>query len=134
MGRVARGVRGATLRGKEDRVVSCEVVRDEAQSLLIVCENGYGKRSRVGDFRQTKRGAVGVRSIITSARNGMVVGAVAVTDLDSLLMMSEGGQTLRIPMKDVRVMGRSTQGVRLVHLKKDDHLVAIQKLEYIEEK
>lgn len=135
MGRTARGVRGASLKGKEDCVVSCEVVSDERSSLLIVCEKGYGKRSKVGDFRKTKRGGVGVRSIITSARNGMVVGAVAVTDLDGVLMMSKSGQTLRIPMKDVRVMGRSTQGVRLVHLnKKEDILVAIQKLEYVEEK
>ena len=133
MGRVARGVRGATLKGKNDAVVSCEVVRGN-ESLLIVCENGYGKRSKVDDFRQTKRGAVGVRSIITSSRNGMVIGAVSVTDLDSVLMMSEGGQTLRTPMKDVRVMGRSTQGVRLVHLKKEDTLIAMQKLENVESK
>lgn len=134
MGRVARGVRGASLKKKQDdRVVSCEVVKGD-ESLLIVCERGYGKRSKVEDFRKTKRGGVGVRSIITSSRNGMVVGAISVTDLDSVLMMSQGGQTLRISMKDVRVMGRSTQGVRLVHLKGDDYLVAIQKLEYIEEK
>ena len=135
MGRTARGVRGALLKGKDDRVVSCEVVSDEESSLLIVCERGYGKRSKVGDFRKTKRGGVGVRSIITSPRNGMVVGAVSVTDLDSVLMMSQCGQTVRIPMGDVRVMGRSTQGVRLVQLnKKEDILVGIQKLEHVEDK
>ena len=133
MGRVARGVRGASLKkGVNDCVVSCEVVKGENESLLIVCERGYGKRSKVGDFRQTKRGGVGVRSIITSARNGMVVGAISVIDLDSVLMMSKGGQTIRTSMKDVRVMGRSTQGVRLVQLKADDILVGIQKLEHIE--
>jgi len=134
IGRVARGVRGASLKGDDDRVISCEVVKDENESLLIVCEKGYGKRSRVKDFRQTRRGGVGVRSIIASIRNGMVVGAISVTDLDSVLMMSGGGQTVRITMKDVRVMGRSTQGVRLVNLKKGDELVGIQKLEYIEAK
>ena len=134
MGRTARGVRGALLRGKDDCVVSCEVVSDEQSSLLIVCERGYGKRSKVGDFRKTKRGGVGVRSIITSPRNGMVIGAVSVTNLDSVLMMSQCGQTVRIPMGDVRVMGRSTQGVRLVHLnKKIDILVGIQKLEHVED-
>jgi DNA gyrase subunit A len=134
MGRVARGVRGAMLKkGQNDCVVSCEVVRGD-ESLLIVCENGYGKRSKVDDFRKTKRGGVGVRSIITSERNGMVVSAIYVTDLDSVLMMSKGGQTVRISMKDVRIMGRSTQGVRLVQLKKSDYLVGIQKLQYIEEK
>jgi DNA gyrase subunit A len=134
MGRTARGVRGALLRGKDDCVVSCEVVSDEQSSLLIVCERGYGKRSKVGDFRKTKRGGVGVRSIITSPRNGMVIGAVSVTNLDSVLMMSQCGQTVRIPMGDVRVMRRSTQGVRLVHLnKKIDILVGIQKLEHVED-
>jgi DNA gyrase subunit A len=132
MGRVARGVRGAFLRNKEDAVVSCEAVSED-QSLLVVCSNGFGKRSKVNDFRQTNRGGVGVRSIITSKRNGPVVGAVSVTDKDSVVMMANTGQTLRINMQDVRVMGRSTQGVRLVALNGEDHLVAIQKIEHIEE-
>ena len=131
IGRVARGVRGAMLKGEDDRVVSCEVVGGN-ESLLIVCEKGYGKRSKVEDFRQTNRGGVGVRSIITSKRNGAVVGAISVTDSDSVVLMSQGGQTLRIPMKDVRVMGRSTQGVRLVHLKDGDMLIGVQKLENID--
>lgn len=131
IGRVARGVRGASLKGADDAVVSCEVVKDD-QNVLIVCENGYGKRSKVSDFRQTRRGGVGVRSIITSERNGKVIGAVSMTDLDSVVLMSEHGQTVRISMKDVRVMGRSTQGVRLVQLKKEDHIASIQKLEHTE--
>lgn len=131
VGRVARGVRGATLRGEGDEIVSCEVVR-EGDTLLIVCANGYGKRSKVEDFRQTNRGGVGVRSIITSERNGLVVGAIMVTDKDGVVIMSGGGQTVRIPMGDVRVMGRSTQGVRLVNLHDNDAVVAIQKIEHIE--
>ncbi|MDR2540140.1 MAG: DNA topoisomerase (ATP-hydrolyzing) subunit A [Chlamydiales bacterium] len=132
MGRVARGVRGALLRNKEDAVVSCEAVSCD-QNLLVVCSKGFGKCSKVNDFRQTNRGGIGVRSIITSDRNGPVVGAVSVTDQDSVVMMSNTGQTLRINMQDVRVMGRSTQGVRLVNLHGQDHLVAIQKIERIEE-
>ncbi|HSW86332.1 MAG TPA: DNA topoisomerase (ATP-hydrolyzing) subunit A [Rhabdochlamydiaceae bacterium] len=131
VGRVARGVRGATLRDENDAVVSCEVVKGD-ESILVVCEHGFGKRSKVEDFRQTNRGGVGVRSIITSDRNGKVVGAISVADKDSVVMMSNAGQTLRISMKDVRVMGRSTQGVRLVNLHEGDVLVAIQKLEHIE--
>lgn len=127
IGRIARGVRGASLRGEGDVVVSCEVVSDN-ENLLVVCENGYGKRSKVDEFRQTNRGGVGVRSIITSERNGAVVAALVAQDEDSVLMMSKAGQTLRISMKDVRVMGRSTQGVRLVNLKEDDLLVGVQKL------
>ena len=99
--------------------------------MLIVCENGYGKRSKVEDFRQTNRGGVGVRSIITSQRNGLVVGAISVTDKESVVVMSNLGQTLRMSMKDVRVMGRSTQGVRLVNLPKEDKVVAVQKIEDI---
>lgn len=129
VGRVARGVRGITLKNEQDRVVGCEVVTPD-QNILIVCENGYGKRSKVDDFRQTNRGGSGVRSIITSERNGMVVGALNVSDDDGVLLMSQMGQAVRIPMKDVRVMGRSTQGVRLVNLKEEkDFVVGAQKIE-----
>lgn len=128
VGRVSRGVRGVMLRNENDYVVSCEVVVPN-DSVLVVCDNGYGKRSSVEDFRQTNRGGVGVRSIITSERNGLVVGALSVADTDSVVMMSEKGQTVRIPMKDVRVMGRSTQGVRLAKFDEEDNIVAMQKIE-----
>ncbi len=129
VGRVARGVRGILLKEEKDFVVSCEVVTPE-QTILVVCENGYGKRSSVGDFRQTNRGGVGVRSIITSERNGMVVAALSVTDTDSVLLMSQMGQAVRIPMSDLRILGRSTQGVRLVNLKEEaDFVVGAQKIE-----
>lgn len=130
IGRVARGVRGVALKNETDYVVSCEVVGRE-DSLLIICENGYGKRSKVEDFRQTNRGGVGVRSIITSERNGLVIGAISVTDTDSVVLMSQSGQTLRTSMKDVRIMGRTTQGVCLVNLSKGDKVVAAQKIEEI---
>jgi len=133
MGRVSRGVKGVKLKNQDDRVIACVVVSDEAETILVVCENGYGKRSRVETFRKTNRGGVGVRSIVTSVRNGFVVEAVSVTDKDSVLMMSKQGQTLRIRMQDVRVMGRSTQGVRLVNLKAGDRLIGIQKIEAIEQ-
>jgi DNA gyrase subunit A len=132
VGRVARGVRGATLRNEQDAIVSCEVVNGD-ESLLIVCQNGFGKRSLVEEFRQTNRGGVGVRSIITSDRNGSVVGATSVKDLESVLLMSNTGQTVRISMEDVRVMGRSTQGVKLVSVHEGDYIVAVQKLGSLEE-
>jgi len=128
VGRTARGVRGVTLRAEKDCVVGCEVVNGD-ETILVVCENGFGKRSSVEDFRQTNRGGVGVRSIITSERNGNVIGAVCVADGDGLLMMSAAGQTVRIGMQQLRVMGRSTQGVRLANLRETDRLVAIQKLD-----
>lgn len=128
MGRTARGVKGATLKDENDYIVGCEVVNGD-ESVLVVCENGFGKRSQVEDYRQTNRGGVGVRSIITSERNGNVVGALCVTDDDGMVMMSSTGQTVRISMKDLRVMGRNTQGVKLANLREGDYLVAIQKLE-----
>lgn len=133
MGRTARGVKGVSLKAKGDFVVGCEVVGSEEETILVVCEKGFGKRSAVADFRQTNRGGVGVRSIITSERNGNVIGAVSVTDKDGLLMMSASGQTVRISMADLRVMGRATQGVKLVNLKEGDHLFTIEKLEGVPE-
>lgn len=127
MGRMARGVRGVSLKNENDYVVGCEAVKG-TESVLVVCENGYGKRSSVEEFRQTNRGGVGVRSIITSERNGEVIGAICVTDSDGILFMSSTGQTVRINMHDVRVMGRSTQGVRLVNLREGDKIVAMQKV------
>jgi len=131
IGRVARGVRGVMLKNETDFVVSCEIVKPES-TVLVVCDNGYGKRSLVDDFRQTNRGGVGVRSIITSQRNGLVVGAISVKDSDSVVLMSELGQTIRMSMRDLRVLGRSTQGVRLVTLPNDAKVVAVQKIEEVE--
>jgi len=132
MGRMARGVRGVALRDTDDAVVGMEVV-DGDESVLIVCENGFGKRSAVEDFRKTNRGGVGVRSIITSDRNGPVIGVRTVMDADGIVMMTTGGQAVRISMRDVRVMGRATQGVKLANMKEGDHLVAVQKLENCDE-
>ena len=126
MGRSARGVRGVTLRREGDAVVGCEAVSGE-EVLLIVCENGFGKRSRVDDFRKAHRGGVGVRSIIANERNGLVVAGLCVTDENSLLIVSSTGQTIRIALKDIRVMGRNTQGVRLANLK-GAHIVAVQRV------
>lgn len=131
MGRLARGVKGVTLKDPSDAVVGLEVVNGN-ETILVVCEKGYGKRSAVEDFRQTNRGGKGVRSIVTSERNGLVVGALCVTDDDGLVLMSANGQTLRISMRDLRVLGRNTQGVRLANLRNSDTVMAIQKLESID--
>lgn len=128
VGRVARGVKGATLKDESDYIVSCAVVKGD-ETLLVVCENGYGKRTKVEEYRLTNRGSKGVRSIITSERNGLVVSALKVTDEDSLVMISMLGQTVRIRLNQVRVMGRNTQGVKLVNLKEEDVLIAVEKLE-----
>lgn len=126
LGRTARGVRGVTLKSTTDAVIGCEAVYGQ-ESILVVCENGFGKRSEVGEFRKTHRGGSGVRSIITSERNGAVVAALAVEDTDSIIMATDSGQTVRIPMSQVRVLGRNTQGVRLALLK-EGVLVSVQKV------
>jgi DNA gyrase subunit A len=128
MGRMARGVRGVKLKDQTDYIVGCEVVSG-TETVLVVCENGFGKRSAVEDFRLTNRGGVGVRSIVTSERNGNVVGALCVSDQDSIMMMSAAGQAVRINTRELRVLGRNTQGVKLVNLKEKDYLIAIQKIE-----
>lgn len=127
MGRTAHGVKGVTLKSENDYVVGCEVVNGN-ESILVVCENGFGKRSAVEDFRQTNRGGVGVKSIITSERNGNVVAALSVTDEDGIVMITSTGQTVRINMRNVRVMGRNTQGVKLANLRDDASLIAVQKV------
>ena len=132
MGRVTRGVRGVTLKSESDYIVGCEVVNGD-ETVLVVCENGFGKRTSVENFRHTNRGGVGVKSIIVSERNGNVVGAICVTDQDGVLMMSSSGQTVRISMRDLRVLSRNTQGVKLANLKDKDSLIAIQKVENSEE-
>jgi DNA gyrase subunit A len=121
-----------TLKSESDYIVGCEVVNGD-ETVLVVCENGFGKRTSVENFRHTNRGGVGVRSIIVSERNGNVVGAICVTDQDGVLMMSSSGQTVRISMRDLRVLSRNTQGVKLANLKDKDSLIAIQKVENAEE-
>jgi len=132
IGRTARGVRGVSLKDDSDYVVGCEVVNG-TESVLVVCEKGFGKRTAVEEYRQTNRGGVGVRSIVTSDRNGKVVAALCVNDENGVVMMSSTGQTVRISMKNNRVIGRNTQGVKLVSLRDDGYLVAVQKLESSED-
>lgn len=127
MGRVSRGVRGVRLKDPSDRVVGCEVVSG-TETVLVVCERGFGKRSQVQNFRQTSRGGVGVRSIIASQRNGWVVAALSVSCQDGVLLMTASGQAVRMTADQLRVMGRATQGVRLMNLREQDAIVGVQKL------
>ena len=122
MGRVARGVRGIRLKG-EQRVVSCTVA-DPEETLMVVCENGYGKRSPISEYRETKRGGLGVRTIVVNERNGEVVTAFTVNENHAIMLITERGVVIRMKVEDLRPMGRSTQGVRLVRLDEGDRLVA----------
>ncbi len=126
MGRVSRGVRGIKLRAK-DFVVDM-VIAEEKASLLTVCENGYGKRTSLDDYRPQSRGGIGLINIKTSARNGKVVALKAVRDTDELMMITAKGIIIRTGLEQIRSIGRNTQGVRLIKLKAGDKLVAAEKI------
>jgi len=126
MGRVSRGVRGIKLR-KNDKVVDM-VVSEENSSLLTVCENGYGKRTILGDYRVQRRGGIGIINIKTTERNGKVVALKAVKDDDELMLISGNGIIIRTGLDQLRNIGRNTQGVRLIKLNQGDSLVAAEKI------
>ena len=134
MGRTAAGVRGIKL-GKGDEVVSCEIVSHELEgTLLVVCENGYGKRTRIKEYRLQNRGGKGIIAIKTTQRNGKVVSALKVVDEDEIMTMTTMGKMVRQNVKDIKVIGRNTQGVRLVALDKGDKVVGVSKVEEKKEK
>jgi DNA gyrase subunit A len=124
MGRTARGVRGVTLDGPDDAVVSM-VTGGSEEHLLVVTKNGYGKRSPLADYRITGRGGKGVITVKTTERNGPVVDVLKVVDDDELMIMTRNGVIIRLPIQGVSVQGRNTQGVRLIHLGDDDEVVDI---------
>ena len=126
MGRTAYGVRGITLR-EGDEVVGMDVVR-EGGTVLTVAQNGYGKRTDLEEYRLQSRGGVGIINIQTSDRNGKVVGMAYVHDDDEVMLMTQQGMILRMKAGDVRVIGRATQGVRLIEMEEGDQVVAIAKL------
>lgn len=129
MGRTAAGVRGIKM-AEGQKVISLIVVDDSA-SILTATENGYGKRTAAVDYPSKGRGGQGVISIQASERNGAVVGAVQVTDQDEFMMISNAGTLIRTSVEDVRVMGRNTQGVRLIRLVEGEKLVEIERIELL---
>lgn len=126
MGRSARGVRGIRLMD-DDRVVDMAVMQP-GQSVLTVCENGYGKRTLVDEYRLTKRGGKGVINIKTTERNGNVVAVRAVTEIDSLMLITANGILMRMALDQLREIGRATQGVRLIRVDEHDRVVAVARV------
>ncbi len=126
MGRSAHGVRGMTL--EQDDAVVAMVAINPGMSLLTVCENGYGKRTDIEEYRKTRRGGKGVINIKTTDRNGKVVAIKAVVDDDELMLITAKGMMLRTDLSAVREIGRATQGVRLIRLDEGDKVVAAAKL------
>lgn len=126
MGRTAVGVRGIAL-GKGDGVVGMKVV-DPGATILTLTANGYGKRTRLEDYRVQRRGGQGIINIKATARNGPVVGVAQVSDGDHVMLITDGGKMLRCPVDGISVMGRATQGVRVMKLAPDEKLVALARL------
>ena len=122
MGRTARGVRGIRLR-KGDEVVGM-VVKREGATLLTLCERGYGKRTPVRDYRLQTRGGLGVKNIQTTKRNGRVVSVTAVRETDDIVLITAKGMIIRTRVGEISVIGRNTQGVKVMNIKAGDRLFA----------
>ena len=128
MGRGASGVRGITLAGAQDEVIGMVAVNDMDANILVVSENGYGKRSSLEDYRVTNRGGKGVKTITITEKTGKLVAIKTVTDLDDLMIINKSGIAIRMEVHSLRVMGRATQGVRLINLKGEDKIAAVAKV------
>ncbi len=128
MGRGASGVRGITLADSKDEVVGMVAVNDMDANILVVSENGYGKRSSLDDYRITNRGGKGVKTISITDKTGKLVTIKTVTDTDDLMIINKSGIAIRMEVAELRVMGRATQGVRLINLKGDDTIAAVAKV------
>ena len=127
MGRNASGVRGIRLGDKNDEVIGMIAVNENDSDILVVSENGYGKRSSIEDYRITNRGGKGVKTINITEKTGKLVAIKNVTDDDDLMIINKSGIAIRMAVADLRVMGRATQGVRLIKVKDDDAIAAVAK-------
>ena len=128
MGRNASGVRGITLADENDEVIGMISVNDQENDVLVVSENGYGKRSSLEDYRITNRGGKGVKTISITDKTGKLVAIKSVSDIDDLMIINKSGIAIRLAVKNLRVMGRATQGVRLINIKGDDSIAAVAKV------
>lgn len=132
MGRTARGVRGIRLKPGQ-KAISLIIVTDPQVAILTATKNGYGKRTVLADYARKSRGGIGVISIQVSERNGAVVGAVAVKDDNEIILISDQGTLIRTPVDNISIVGRNTQGVRLVNLSKGEYLVSLESIVDIHE-
>lgn len=128
MGRSASGVRGITLGHEKDEVIGMVSVNDMESEILVVSENGYGKRSSLEDYRITNRGGKGVKTLNITDKTGELISINNVTDADDLMIINKSGLTIRMEVSDLRVMGRATQGVRLINIKGNDSIAAVTKV------
>ena len=133
MGRTASGVRGITLAHENDEVVGMVAVNDMESNILVVSEKGYGKRSKLEDYRVTNRGGKGVKTLNISEKTGDLVAIKNVDDTNDLMIINKSGITIRMAVEDLRVMGRATQGVKLINIKDSDSIAAVAKVMHEED-
>ena len=133
MGRNASGVRGIRLKDAKDEVIGMIAVNDNESNVLVVSEKGYGKRSSLDDYRITNRGGKGVKTINVTDKTGGLVAIKNVTDEDDLMIINKSGITIRMAISDLRVMGRATQGVKLINIKDSDSIAAVAKVKHEED-
>ena len=132
MGRTAAGVRGIRLKDDKDKVIGMICINDSESSVLVVAENGYGKRSAVDDYRITNRGGKGVKTINITEKTGDLISLKNVSDDEDLMVINKSGVTIRIAVDTLREMGRATQGVRIIRLKDDDSIASVAKVSRFE--
>ena len=125
MGRNAAGVRGITLSGKGDEVIGMICVENGTFDILVVSENGYGKRSKLDDYRVTNRGGKGVKTINITSKTGQLIAIKNVTNNDDLMIINQSGLIIRLAVGAIRVMGRATQGVKLIDIREGDAIAAV---------
>ncbi len=128
IGRTASGVRGITLGGKDDEVIGMICVMDENEDILVVSENGYGKRSKIDDYRITNRGGKGVKTINVTEKTGKLIAVKNVSDDDDLMIITQNGLTIRLAVGSISLLGRATQGVRVINLKDEDRIASIARV------
>ncbi len=128
MGRNATGVKGVTLANPKDEVIGMVCVTSQEDDILVVSENGYGKRSKLEDYRETNRGGKGVKTINITEKTGSLIAVKNVLDNDDLMIINKSGIIIRLAIAELRVMGRATQGVRLINLKENDAIAAVAKV------
>ncbi len=133
MGRSAGGVKAISLDTANDEVIGMICVEDMERNIMVVSENGYGKRSEIEEYRITNRGGKGVKTISITEKTGNLIAIKDVTDEDDLMIMNRSGLTIRLAVNSVRVMGRATQGVKLINLKNNDVIAAVTKVQHEQE-
>ncbi|HKJ79372.1 MAG TPA: DNA gyrase C-terminal beta-propeller domain-containing protein, partial [Prolixibacteraceae bacterium] len=128
MGRTAAGVRGVTLKNSKDEVVGMVCVNNGSEDILVISENGYGKRSMIDDYRITNRGGKGVKTINITEKTGDLIALKSVSNENDLMIITYNGLTIRLAVNSISILGRATQGVRLINLREDDSIASVARI------